>query len=91
MNADTADPEATTPGTAGPPTDRLLELAWRYHRQWSLAADAAKKRLDGWRKRNLALLITGALAGAVATQTWPGAVLSSGPSSPYTARLVLCA
>ena len=72
MNADTADPEATTPGTAGPPTDRLLALAWRYHRQWSLAADAAKKRLDGWRKRNLALLIAGALAGALATQTWPG-------------------
>ena len=41
MNADTADPEATTPGTAGPPADRLLELAWRYHRQWSLAAGAA--------------------------------------------------
>jgi hypothetical protein len=50
--------------------DRRLELAWRYHRQWSLAAKAARTNLDRWRGRNLALLVTGAFAGALAAQTW---------------------
>jgi hypothetical protein len=61
MNAESADPDAP---------DRLLALVWRYHRQWSLAGEAAKGRLDRWRERNLALLVIGALAGAAAAQTW---------------------
>lgn len=72
MNADTADPEVTTPDADGPDADRLLELTWRYHRQWSRAAEAAKKRLDRWRIGNLALLILGALAGAAAATDWGG-------------------
>jgi hypothetical protein len=55
-------------GAAEPPVDRRLELAWRRHRQWSLAARAARARLDRWRRSNLALLVLGALAGAVAAQ-----------------------
>jgi hypothetical protein len=51
-----------------PPADRRLELAWRRHRQWSLAAQGARTRLDRWRWWNLALLVLGAVAGAVAAQ-----------------------
>ena len=66
----------TAPGDgAGPAVgDRVLNLLWRSHRQWSLAADAAQSRLNRWRQRTLALLVAGALAGALAAQTW----LSSG-------------
>jgi hypothetical protein len=53
---------------AEPPADRRLELAWRRHRQWSLAAQGARTRLDRWRWWNLALLVLGAVAGAVAAQ-----------------------
>jgi hypothetical protein len=48
--------------------DPRLELAWRRHRQWSRAADAARTRLDRWRWWNLVLLVLGAVAGAVAAQ-----------------------
>src|SRR4051794_3858238 len=62
--------------TRRPPTPRwlgpiaALELVWRRHRQWSVAADAARARLDQWRLWNLLLLVLGALAGALAAQTW---------------------
>lgn len=60
---------------AGPAVgDRVLNQVWTSHRQWSLAADAAQSRLKHWRQRTLALLVAGALAGAIAAQTW----LSSG-------------
>ncbi len=67
MDADAAGPAARTTAT-GPATDRLLELVWRRHRQWSLAADAAKRRLDRWRLCNLVLLVLGAVTAAVAAQ-----------------------
>ena len=66
----TSDPNATTPDVSGAGTDRGLELVWRRHRQWSLAADAARARLDQRRLWNLLLLVLGALAGAFAAQTW---------------------
>lgn len=68
--ADTADPSPTGAAGPAPAPDRLLELVWRRHRQWSVAANAARARLDRWRWWNLVLLVIGALAGALAAQTW---------------------
>ncbi|MGY1670315.1 DUF4231 domain-containing protein [Geodermatophilus sp. SYSU D00710] len=68
MDADILEP-ASTPG-AGPGPDGALDLVWRRHRQWSIAANAARARLDRWRLWNLVLLVLGALAGALAAQTW---------------------
>lgn len=49
-----------------------VEAAWRWHRLWSRAADSGRARLEKWRSVNLALLIVGAVLGAVATQAdWP--------------------
>jgi hypothetical protein len=56
---------------AGPPTDRVLDLVWARHRQWSTAASTARARLDRWRLWNLVLLVLGALASALSAQTWP--------------------
>src|SRR3712207_6219864 len=89
VDADTADPEVTTPDAGGPSADRLLELTWRYHRQWSRAAEAAKKRLDRWRIGNLALLILGALAGAAAATDWGGSAGTRAFSSVATLALTL--
>jgi hypothetical protein len=50
--------------------DPVLNLVWRYHRQWSKAAGTAQTRLKLWRLGNLTLLVLGALAAAVAAQTW---------------------
>ena len=50
--------------------DPVLDLVWRYHRQWSAAAGKAQKDLNGWRLANLALLVLGAITAAVAAQTW---------------------
>ena len=71
-----AAPELPAPAADAEPAggDRVLNLVWSSHRQWSLAAEAAKSRLNQWRQRTLALLVAGALAGALAAQTW----LSSG-------------
>src|SRR4051794_41886619 len=66
VDAEPVDPDATTPTAPSTATDRLLDLVWRSHRQWSLAADAARARLDRWRLWNLLLLVLGALAGGVA-------------------------
>jgi SMODS and SLOG-associating 2TM effector domain 1/Protein of unknown function (DUF4231)/Tetratricopeptide Repeats-Sensor len=65
-----------TPTGAGPAADsgshddRILDLVWRYQRQWSKAADAAQATLNQWRRANLILLVLGAIAGALAAQTW---------------------
>src|SRR5688572_27692851 len=61
---------SATPDPAGAATDRLLDLVWRSHRQWSLVANATRARLDRFRLWNLLLLVLGALAGAMAAQTW---------------------
>jgi hypothetical protein len=68
VDADTVEPEPTS--AAGPGADRLLALVWRRHRQWSIAANRARARLDRWRLWNLTLLVLGALLGALAAQTW---------------------
>ena len=70
MDAGTVDPNATTPSVQDAATDRLLDLVWRRQRQWSLAANAARARLDRLRLWNLLLLVLGALAGTMAAQTW---------------------
>ena len=70
MDADTVDPNAAAPSAGGAATDRVLDLVWRRQRQWSRATDAARARLDRWRLWNLLLLVLGALAGAMAAQTW---------------------
>jgi hypothetical protein len=48
----------------------VLELVWRYHRQWSAAAGQAEKSLNRWRVTNLTLLVLGAITAAIAAQTW---------------------
>src|SRR3954447_25455969 len=70
VDGDIVEPDPTTVTGPGAPTDRLLDLVWRRHRQWSVAANAARARLDRWRLWNLALLVLGALLGALAAQTW---------------------
>jgi hypothetical protein len=46
--------------------------AWSRQRQWSVAADAGRHRITRRRQLNLALLVVGALAGAIAAvTTWP--------------------
>jgi uncharacterized protein YcbX/cytochrome c551/c552 len=65
-----ATAEARCQDAEGAVGDRVLDQVWRSHRQWSRAADAAQARLNKWRGRNLALLVLGALAGAVAAQAW---------------------
>jgi SMODS and SLOG-associating 2TM effector domain 1/Protein of unknown function (DUF4231) len=49
-----------------------VEGTWRRHRQWSITAANGRARLDRWRRVNLALLVAGAVLGAVAAQSsWP--------------------
>lgn len=45
-----------------------VEKVWRRHREWSALADTTSRRLAGWRLVNLALVVLGALCGALATQ-----------------------
>jgi hypothetical protein len=78
VDGDIVEPDPTTVTGPGAPTDRLLDLVWRRHRQWSVAANAARARLDRWRLWNLVLLVLGALAGAVAAQTWLAAPAVTG-------------
>ena len=61
-------PVSHAPSRSG--TNGVLDLVWRRHRQWSLLADEARSRLDRWRLSSLLLLVAGALAGAMAAQTW---------------------
>ncbi len=76
---ETADSTPAGTSSRGPATDGVLDLVWRRHRQWSVLADAAKSRLDRWRLSNLLMLVAGALAGAVAAQTW----LAAGGSTAF--------
>ena len=49
--------------------------AWRRHRQWSLAAELARRRIERYRLLVLVLLVLGAVMGAAATQSgWPRSV-----------------
>ncbi|HEY6688203.1 MAG TPA: DUF4231 domain-containing protein [Propionibacteriaceae bacterium] len=89
MDADTADSNATGPTAAKAGTDRQLELVWRRHRQWSRAANAARARLDRWRLWNLLLLVLGALAGAMAAQTWLASGTATGFAIVAAAALAL--
>lgn len=41
VDADTVEPNPTT--GARPEVDRLLDLVWRRHRQWSIAANTARR------------------------------------------------
>ena len=68
MDDNTVEPASLS--AAGPGPDRVLDLVWRRHRQWSIAANTARARLDRWRLWNLVLLVLGALLGALAAQTW---------------------
>ena len=70
MDADSVETDSETVPAPGAAADRLLDLVWRRHRQWSIAANAARARLDRWRLCNLALLGLGAVTGALAAQTW---------------------
>jgi Protein of unknown function (DUF4231) len=81
VDADTASPSPTTATGPAPVEDRLLNLVWRRHRQWSVAADVARKRLDRWRLWNLVLLVLGALMGALAAQTWLAAGVATGSAA----------
>jgi hypothetical protein len=56
-------------------TSAAVDDAWRRHRQWSLAADATRTRVEQRRRLALTLLVVGAVAGAVAAQdSWPRTV-----------------
>jgi len=81
MDAETGGSSPTTATGPAPATDRILDLVWRRHRQWSAAADAARKRLDRWRLWNLVLLVLGALTGALAAQTLLAARVATGSAA----------
>jgi hypothetical protein len=81
VDADTVDPSPTIATGPAPVEDRLLDVVWRRHRQWSVAADAARKRLDRWRLWNLVLLVLGALLGALAAQSWLAASVATGSAA----------
>jgi len=71
-----ADPPSAPEGheaqasTGADADDRVLNLVWRYYQQWSKAASAAQNTLNQWRRANLTLLVLGAIAAAVAAQSW---------------------
>lgn len=46
-----------------------VEDAWRRHRRWSRVADETRHSLDRWRTWNLALIVVGAVFGALAAQS----------------------
>jgi SMODS and SLOG-associating 2TM effector domain 1/Protein of unknown function (DUF4231) len=45
-----------------------VEDAWQRHRRWSKVADETRESLNRWRSRNLALIVLGAVLGALAAQ-----------------------
>lgn len=47
-----------------------VEDVWRRQRQWSALANAKTATLRRWRRTNLALVVVGAVLGALAAQTW---------------------
>jgi hypothetical protein len=46
-----------------------VEEAWRLHRRWSLVAEKTAAHLHRWRARSLALVLLGAVLGALASQS----------------------
>jgi len=67
----------------------VLEGVWQRHRQWSIAASAGRARLDTFRRINLALLVVGAVFGAVAAQPgWPGGVTRGAAGVAFVALAV---
>jgi SMODS and SLOG-associating 2TM effector domain 1/Protein of unknown function (DUF4231) len=59
-------------------TTQACTHAWARQRQWSVAANVGRDRIRRRRQLNLALLILGALSGAVAAVTiWPHAVTTT--------------
>lgn len=66
-----------------------VEQAWARHRRWSVAAGAAQKRIAVRRRANLVLLVTGALAGAVAVVWGPPSPVA--PVASIVAALALSA
>lgn len=88
-DVDASPRPVTELGVAGPEGDRILELVWHRHRQWSQAGDAARSRLDRWRQRNLSLLSLGALAGALAAQSWLSSTVATASAVIAAVTLVL--
>lgn len=70
-------PEARAPGPEEAGVDRVLDLVWCSQRRWSQAADAAQARLNKSRGYNLALLVLGALTGALAAQAWAASAVTT--------------
>jgi hypothetical protein len=89
--AEQAAPVAPGQATEAADEDHVLDLVWRRHRQWSQAADAAQSHLNQWRQRNLALLVLGALAGALAAQTWLPSVTATVAAAVSAVSLALAA
>src|SRR6185503_14745222 len=59
-------------------TTQACTYAWARQRRWSVAANVGRDRIRRRRQLNLALLILGALSGAVAAVTiWPHAVTTT--------------
>lgn len=88
-SSEEATAEARNQDAEGAVGDRMLAQVWRSHQQWSRAADAAQARLNKWRGRNLALLVLGALAGAVAAQAWANSAVTTSFAVTSAALLAL--
>jgi hypothetical protein len=46
----------------------IVEDAWQRHRRWSKVAGESRRSLTRWRSRNLGLIVSGAVLGALAAQ-----------------------
>jgi Protein of unknown function (DUF4231) len=91
IGAEQAAAVAPGQGTEAADKDRELGLLWHRHRQWSEAAAAAQSHLNQWRQRNLALLVLGALAGALAAQKLPSSVFVTAAAAVSAVSLALAA
>src|SRR4051794_40633587 len=54
-----------------------VEEVWRRGRQWSVLASTLSRALARWRKANIALVLMGAVLGALATAKWFGPTTTS--------------
>jgi hypothetical protein len=67
-----------------------VEEAWQRHRRWSSVANQTRRSLDRWRYRNLALIIIGAVFGALAAQAgWFSAGMTGALGAAGAAALAL--
>jgi hypothetical protein len=67
-----------------------VEEAWQRHRRWSSVANRTRRSLDRWRYRNLALIIIGAVFGALAAQAgWFSAGMTGALGAAGAAALAL--